>query len=464
MIDRGFILVWCGVVCTIILISAGFGLFLIAKNGNMTCIKNRQPKAQSLGILTTATEAMAWNLILFINEENLVGFKICFHLMIATSVLNYINWAIFFHRIWMLFYKSLLQKSLTGFNIFHVETRRRASSLSNFWVRQKYRVVDSMYMLLVEFIFWCPLCVLLTYLALTCGMQCIAADYYPSYDWLNDFVAGSLVIFGLSMLAMQKIFTVTDSFSISIELFWKCLVLASFFPFYGLLLHTEIITSVNPLDKIIYALLVIISMLLIQLLITDYYIWELISRVKKLHKTIDIATDMDKLLINQKLFKQFEKQLQQEFRIENLNFLVSCIRYRNMFIEEDLNESSLSETPYLENPQPLWWKESMKPEKLAMSEGNRLKMALTIFGEYFGPRAPQKVNLSEQTVTKLSNKIKSFSSINNREKRDIFCGAYNYICDLLSKDALKKFKKDITLLRVESQWDIQPLMSFESTT
>lgn len=218
MIDRPYIVAWCCLSFASILISSGFGLFLIAKNVNMTCIKNRQAKAHSCWIITITIEAIAWTVVLIITELNIVQPRTRFYIMVATMVVNYINWAFFLHRIWMLFYKSLQQKSLTDFNIFDEEARRTSKSLSNFWVTQRHRLGDSKFMSVIWFIFWCSLSVLLMYLSLECGVVCLTAKYNPPYDLLNELVAGFLVLFGLFMLGVQKLFTVSDSFSISTEL------------------------------------------------------------------------------------------------------------------------------------------------------------------------------------------------------------------------------------------------------
>ena len=59
MINKTFLFIWCALAFTITPISAGFALILIAKNWNTIGIKNRQPYAHSLWILTVAIEALA---------------------------------------------------------------------------------------------------------------------------------------------------------------------------------------------------------------------------------------------------------------------------------------------------------------------------------------------------------------------------------------------------------------------
>lgn len=196
-------------------------------------------------------------------------------------------------------------------------------------------------------------------------------------------------------------------------------------------------------------------MLLLQLLITDYYLWNTTSRVKNLCINLDNSINMNLVLKNKKLFLEFEKQLQQEFSIQHLNFLVSCIRYRRMvtFLGDFGIESSTSGAESdRETSEWLQWTESIKSQIVDNSESNPSNMARFIFYEYFGREAPQKINLSEETARTLSNKIENLSDIYDYAERNLFCEAFDYIFDFLSKDALKRFKTHITTLCVDNRW------------
>jgi len=446
MLDRIFILVWCGVVCTIVPISAGCALFLIAKNWDMTCIKNREPTAHSCWIITIAVQTLLWTVILLMVELNLVELSTMFNLMVATSVLNYVNWAFFIHRIWMLFYKSLLQKSFADFNISDTEELRAGKWISNLLSTQRHRLGDSMFMSVVWLINCCAFSGLLTYLSLNCGVECVEAHYYPPYDILNDLLAGSLTIFGLSMLIAQKRFTVSDSFSIATELIWKCIVIGTFFPVFGLILHTDVLIHEDEIwdltDKLNYALLVITLMLLIQLLIANYYIWEIISRLKNERLKQCSRINLEEVFRNEELFLEFKKHLKQEFSIENLNFLVSCIQYRRMvMLQGDFGvESSSSSTDSDTENARLNWRESFTLETLGNRESDPVKMAQDIFNEYCIRGAPQEICLTKPIAENLSKEIEKLESIYRYPRGDIFREACREVEKLLSEDALKRFK------------------------
>jgi len=162
--------------------------------------------------------------------------------------------------------------------------------------------------------------------------------------------------------------------------------------------------------------------------------------------------DLEIVLKNENLFKAFEKQLRQEFSIENLNFLVSCIQYRRTVLFQGANESSSQLDSEPENFEQLHWRDSVKPETLAKRNSNIPKMARYIYNEYCERGAPQWINLDRQTARALSNRIKNLSNICDYPELDIFSDAFNHIHDLLSNDPLRRFKINLEGKYVKSKY------------
>jgi len=142
--------------------------------------------------------------MVLIIELDLAENRAIIDIAIGTSILNYVNLAFFFHRIWMLFYKSLMQKSLEDFDISNVAQRRASKSLDNLWINQRHRIGNSRFMSVIWFIICCAFSILLKYLQITCVKECGREKYWPHYDFLNFIASGLVVIFGLSMLFIQK--------------------------------------------------------------------------------------------------------------------------------------------------------------------------------------------------------------------------------------------------------------------
>merc|ERR1719357_576261 len=107
----------------------------------------------------------------------------------------------------MLFYIPLLQKSLVDFDILDAEAVRSRKLLSNFWVMQRDFLGNPKVMFVIWFFFCCVFSGLNIYYGLNCTWMCLEKNYYPAYSLVNDVAAGCVVIFGLSMLCVQKLFT-----------------------------------------------------------------------------------------------------------------------------------------------------------------------------------------------------------------------------------------------------------------
>jgi len=155
MISKRFVHIWCYVFLVFIPISAGFALYIVVKNWRSTWIKNRQPCAHFLWILTMALQDIAWTVILLCNVGENPNPDNLFRAMVVTVVVGYLGYALFFHRIWMCVYKSLLQKSLGALDVWDFLSIRRlrtSNAISNLWVKQRHTLGNSLVMSVVWFI------------------------------------------------------------------------------------------------------------------------------------------------------------------------------------------------------------------------------------------------------------------------------------------------------------------------
>jgi len=190
-----------------------------------------------------------------------------------------------------------------------------------------------------------------------------------------------------------------------------CLAIAFCDTTYALLRHTDVISFLGPKDKVVTSMLVFISFLVVQLHISVYHTWKILSRLKNQRIILSGTMNLNKVLKNKEWFLEFEKQLKQEYSIENLNFLVSCIQYRRtaMLLGSFEYESSATDTSSESDSfDQLNWRE-FRQNTTKCEPGILIKMAQDIFDEYCQQGAPQEISLSKQTATTLSIKIENLS-------------------------------------------------------
>jgi len=450
MVNRTLIRLWCFVLWAVVPLTAGFALYVIANNWTMACIKNRQPYAHSWWILTMAMQDLSWTVILWYTGKEGTVSKLLFNAMLGTNLLNYMTYAFFFHRIWMVLYKSLRQKSLTALSFSggkSAKAIRSSRALSDVLIRLLwYRLGSTTFTAVLWFVLWLIASCLETYFALRCGYKCLETNFFPAYTILNDIIAGSLVVFGLCLLAVQKIFTVSDNFGICKELSLKIFVIAGFFTYSELLMRTTIITSD---DRSIYFLLAVTVEILLQIFIATFFIWSITSRPRRIisnWKTVNL----DMVLRDQWLFGMFEEQLKREFRVEYLNFLVSCIQYRRIaMLDGDfgIRSSSSSSESDCENIKRLHWRTTLIDEHT-----DSATVARFIFEEYCQRGSPQEINLYNQTSDNIAVNIRKITNIYMYSKRDIYKEAYDCVYDILSSDSMVRFNRMLLTLTSNSKF------------
>jgi len=331
---------------------------------------------------------------------------------------------------------------LVDFDILNAEAVRSRKTLSNVWVRQRQCLGNSMIMFLIWLFFCSVFSGFTIYYGLRCGYYtCLIRNALPTYNLVNDVANGSLVIFGVSMLCLQKFFTASETLGITTELAVKVTVIATFFTFSELIMNTNVITSE---DKIRKGTILATCALLVELFVTDYYMWVMKSSVRPKNTIIvHDAIDLDTILKNENLFKKFEKHLTQECSIENLNFLVSCIQYRRTVLFQGPIDSSIISDSEPEKFEELHWRNSVKPETLANRNSNIPKMARLIYKEFCQSGSPQWINMGKETSKILSSRIKNLSHNCDYPELNIFSEAFDRICDLLSNDSLRRFKMNL---------------------
>jgi len=266
-------------------------------------------------------------------------------------------------------------------------------------------------------------------------------DTYPAFDIINITISGSMLGFGLLMLAVQTIFTVSDSFNICLELTMKCVVILGSITYIEILEHTDLILYGMENNKWTYFLLVISGEILLQILITDYHLWSNLSWSPKTSSRDRYTIDLKMVLKDSDLFTRFEDQLKQEFSLENLNFLVSCINYRRIAIRQGNFgiESSFSETEH-ETFHMLNWRETIADDNCDPNA-----IANFIWNEYCARGAPQEINLDKETRQRLSARMGKLSNVYNNAQLDLFSEAYHLIYDELENDPVLRFKKNLTI-------------------
>jgi len=391
-----------------------------------------------------ALQDIAWTVILYATMSKSPNPDDMFCAMVVTLVLgSYSGCAVFLHRIWMCVYKSLLQKSLGALDMWDVKSihsLRSSKTISNFWVKHRHNLGNSVFMSIIWLSIWLVVGSLEMGCALSYGWY-FPEDVFPMYDIVNIMISSCLVVFGLLMLAVQKIMTVSDSFNISTELTMKCLVIMIFNTYSEMVAHTNLIAHAMD-DKWTFTLVAVSGCLLLQLLIMDYHLY-MTLRTSVNSSSKRYTVDVNMVLKDENLFTNFEEQLKREFNVENLNFLVSCIHYSRTVIAQGQFGIGTSFTE-LENEtfNMLNWRGTLGEE-----DADPNKIARFIYNEFCVRGAPQEINLNENTSRRLSTRMKNLSNVYNYAEPELFIEAFDFIKDQLENDSVIRFKRRMNLPR-----------------
>lgn len=433
MSTRGFVHVWCFTQFVLVPIFAGYALYSVVKNQNYDWIKHRQPWAYFLWILIMSLTEISYTVILWAVVGNSPNLNNLFHGLLITTVGLFLSLAAYFHRTWMCVYKSLLQKSLGELDMWDCEAickLRSSKSLSNFWVKHRNTLGNSFVMSVVWFSIW---------LLAGCLELWYSHDIHYNPDshhlagWeiVNIAYMSCTIGFALLILAVQWVFTVPDNFNIRTELTMKCFVMTFFITFSEITWNTNFPVH-TMLDDMILFLSVITGELFLQLLIMDFYLYMNSRSCGALRgNTINMRT----VLKDEDLFLKFEEQQKREFNLENLNFLVSCVQYRRAaMLQGQFGIGSITDCE--SDIEILNWRDMSAEEDLDPN-----KIARFIYSEFCVQRAPQNIELDEQTSEKLSRRMKNLSNICNYAERDLFNEAFYLIYDRLDKESMHRFKR-----------------------
>jgi len=413
--------------------SAGFGLYLVVKYWNSPSIRNRQPCAYLLWILITALLDIAstvklWLSISKSNNPIDIDYAIIFTLTLGW----YSSWALFFHRIWMCVYKSFLQNSLGALDMWDVCSLRSPRAGSNFWAKHRYYLGNSTFMA----ISWLSIFLVFWSLELWNHLSSTTA-----WDNFQITAKSSMLGFGLLMLALQKLTTVSESFKISAELTMNCLIMIIVLISKLILWKTKLIVWPSD-EKLILSQVIRSGEVFLQLLIMNYHLW-MPMRTSVNPRSKRYTVDLNLVLKDKNLFTKFEKQLKREFRIQNLNFLVSCVHYYrtvraqgNFGIGDSFTETE-SDTFDMLN-----WLGAIGDDYTDPS-----KMARFINNEFCVRGAPQELDLDENISRRLSVRMKNLSNVYNYAERELFSEAFDFIKDTLANDSLIRFKRELNLPR-----------------
>jgi len=390
-----------------------------------------------------ALQDIAWTVILYASVGKSPNVNNVYCAMVVTNVFgNYLCFALFFHRIWMCVYKSLLQNSFGALNMWDIpsiHTLRSSTALSSFWVKHRYTLGNSIVMSVVWASFWLLTGSLELWYALSVSWY-FPPDVFPTFDIINITVSSCMVGFGLLMLAVQTFFTVSDSFNICTELTMKCFVIMFFVIYAEILTHTNLIAHGAQDDKWTWFLVVMSGEILLQILIADYHLY-VSSRSSGKSRSNRFTIDLNMVLKDENLFTKFEKQLKREFILENLNFLVSCIYFRRTVMRQGhfgIGTSFTESEGEIFNM--LNWRETMVDEDKDAS-----KIARFIWSEFCVRGARQEINLNNQTVKRLSGRMKNLSNVYNYAERDLFDEAFDLIYDQLDNNSVLRFKGRLNL-------------------
>jgi len=432
-----------------LLLAACFGIWIVISNWNSSFIKVRQPQAQLLVIFVvflTGIAGVSNTVMLFILKihHRDVWYSIIFG---NTSLLCF--YAVSGYRTWMLVYKSKLQVQFAKFEVndmLRSEDRTRtvinrsdslrttiSSSITSrwdkFWEDYGRWLGCSFVMSKVFTVYGLLITSIYLYITLNFGgLPSLWQTTFQPYDYVN-MVALSIFIGFNVVYAHCTIFNFSDSFHFTGEVLTvSCLFIVGFTIFWLVFRSAKY----DHDDRVAVAFFTLIGTLLLILVNIDYHLYKArVSNYPKcsLRKTVDV--NIDGILNNVSICRQFEEHLRKEYSLENLNFLKACETYHMWFDQID-NWSQSSDEKEMK---------SYKIESLDISidVSNKNKMARYIFGEFCERGASQEINLSRETIRSLRNK---FHRKDYPFEEEIFDNAIGCIKDLLTNDSLRRFKVD----------------------
>jgi len=134
------------------------------------------------------------------------------------------------------------------------------------------------------------------------------------------------------------------------------------------------------------------------------------------------TVNLNMVLKDKNLFTMLEKQLEREFRVQNLNFLVSCIHYYGTVIAQGKFGIGASFTEIESNTfDMLNWLGAIGDE-----DTESFKMARFINNEFCVRGAPQELNFNENISRRLSARMKNLSNVYNYAERELFIEAFDF--------------------------------------
>jgi len=432
--SRSFVHIWCYTLFVLIPISAGFALYKIVADRNSAWIKHRQPYAYFLWILAMALVDISWTVILYSLVGDNTDLDSIFWMFLITNVGLLLSLTLYFHRIWMVVYKSLFQKSIEALDMWDVQAiqeLRSSKGLSNFFLKSRHTLGNPYFMSVVWFSMW----LLAGGLQLWYGRGGFSppGNHIETWDIVNVVFGGCIIGFALLMLAILWFFTVADNFKIRTELTMKCLLITFFAIFVETTWHTNFPMQ-NVLDKMITLFMVASGEVFLQILIMDYILY---MNSRFCGDPSGYTINMMTVLKDEDLFIKFEEQQKREFNINNLNFLVSCIKYhRATMLQGQFGIGSISDES-VSDIELLNWRE------ITEEDPNPNEIARFIYSEFCVQGAPQKIKLDDRTAENLLTRMRNLSNVCNYAERDLFSEAFDHIHDQLDKESMDRFKSKL---------------------
>jgi len=423
----------------IIPIFTGYALYNFVKNRKSDWIRHRQPCAYFLCILGTGSSGILSSITMYwavkgrlsdLSWDNVIRARFVCQIIIFLYLMLYV------HRIWMCIYNSLLQKFLGDLNIWStldaqtIDKLRSSKELSNFWVNLRHTLGNSNFMSVAWSIIW----------IIASGVELWQCRKSVLYDWghayndvslVNGTIFEGITGFAFVICAVQNYVTFSDNFSIRTELNVTCLVLASY------VIYTEILPRTTLASQDLFAIEAIseTGWLLLQILIINTHLY--ICSKRDCGKCSGYTIDTRMVLKDELLFTAFEEQLKREYKVQNLNFLVSCAQYRRMLIRQgQFGIASSSEgSDYFEM---LNWRDTSEEK-----DSNLIQTARTIYNEFCVKGAPQEIKLDDNTSKKLSVRMKNLSNIFNYTERDLFSEAVILIENQLDQESIPRLQRNL---------------------
>jgi len=430
-----FVRNWCYTLFVLIPICAAYALYSIAMNWNADWIRHRQPYAYFLWLFIMALADISYTVLLYETVgESPKWFDSLFWAYLVTNVAIFLSLTLYFHRIWMCIYKSLLQKSLGLLDMWDpqaIHELRSSTDLSHFWVRCRHTLGNPNVMSVAWFIIWLLVSSLLLWYAQRGYMY--PQSHFANWEIVTLVFSSWIVGFTLVMLVLQWCFTVSDNFNIRTELTMKSLIVACVPIFTETVWHTNWPVK-NQIDKTIILLLVLTGELFLQILIMDFHLY---MSSRSCGKSSGYDINIRRVLKDEELFRKFEEHQQREFNLQNLNFLVSCIHYRRAAMRQgQFGIGSISNSK--NESEMLYWRELAAEEDLDPN-----KIARFIYGEFCVQGAPQEIKLHDETSKNLSARVRNLSNICNYAEPDLFDEAFDLIHNHLDEESMLRFKRDL---------------------